>query len=136
MWRVRPPRVTYFFAEAYVAMDDLARALQYQARLQDELKCSCESHDMVLMDLKECMPKDDDTREVLDVTRRSLEGARRRTIELKRKADDAQERTRSHKVRCRRATEDHMRAEEVLNNSLGCLCDLVRDIAGATHALS
>ena len=29
-----------------------------------------------------------------------------------------------------------MMAEEVLNNSLGCLGDLVRDSAGATHALS
>ena len=29
-----------------------------------------------------------------------------------------------------------MSAEEELNNSLGCLGDLVKDTAGATHALS
>ena len=87
-------------------------------------------------ELKEFMSKVDDTREVLDNTRRGLEDANKRTIELERKADDAHDRTRSHRERCRRATKDHVMAEEVLNNSLGCLCDLVKNTASATHALS
>ena len=65
-----------------------------------------------------------------------LEGASQRTIELKRKADDAHDRTRSHLERCRRATKDHMKAEEVLNNNMGCLGLVVKDTASATHALS
>ena len=135
MWNMRSPRVTSFFAEAHAAMDELAAAQQYQARPQDELKSTCESHDMALMDLKEYVSKVDDTREVLDITRRSLEDASKRTIELKRKADDAHDRTRSHRDRCQRATKDHMMAEEILSKSLGCLDDLVKDTTGATHAL-
>ena len=65
-----------------------------------------------------------------------LEDASKRTIELKRKADDAHDRTRSHRERCQRATKDHMMAEEVLNNSLGCMGDLVKDTASATYAVS
>ena len=44
------------FAEACVATDELA-AQQHQARLQDEMKSSCESHDMALMDMKEFTSK-------------------------------------------------------------------------------
>ena len=121
------------FAGAYVAMAELAAAQQYQARPQDALKSFCESHDMALMDLKEYMSKIDDTREVLDVTCRGLEDVCERTIELRRKADDAHDRTRFHRERCRRATKDH---EEVLNNSVGCLAALVNDTASATHAVS
>ena len=58
--------VDTLFAEVYVAMDDLATAQQYQARLQDELKHSCESHDIALTDLKECMSMVEDTREPAD----------------------------------------------------------------------
>ena len=107
-----------------------ARAQQHQARLHDELKSSRESRDMALM--KQTMSKVDGTREVLDIACRSLEDVRR---PLKRKADDAHDRTGSHRKRYRRATEDHMKAEEVLNNSLGCLGDLVEDTASATHTL-
>ena len=54
---------------------------------------------MALVDLKEAMSKVDDTREVLDITCRGLEDVSKRTIELKRKADDAHDRTRSHTER-------------------------------------
>ena len=57
-------------------------------------------------------------------------------MELKRKADDAHDRTRSHGERCWRPTKDHMMAEEFLNNGLGCLGDLVKDTTGATRSLT
>ena len=56
-----------------------------------------------------------------------MEDAGAKTIELKRKADDARDSTRSHRERCRRATCEHVWAEEELDNSLGCLGDLVKD---------
>ena len=45
-------------------------------------------------------------------------------------------RTILHRDSLRRATRDHAKAEEVLNNSLGCLGTLVKDTAGATHTLA
>ena len=50
-----------------------------------------------------------------------LQESIQRHTELKRKADDAHERTLSNWERFRRATKDHMTAEEALNNFLGCL---------------
>ena len=91
---------------------------------------------MALMGLREFLSKVDDTREVFDITRRGLEDAIERNIELKLKADDAHAKTGSYRERWRRATSDHMMAEEVPNNSLGCLGDLVQDTTTATHALS
>ena len=38
-------------------MDELVAAQQHQARCQDEVKSSRESHDMALMGLKETMSK-------------------------------------------------------------------------------
>ena len=95
------------FVEADEAMDQLAAAQQHQARFQD-------------LDDAACADPDD---------------ASQRTIELKRKADDAHDRTRSHRERCWRVTKEHMMADEVHNNSLGCLAELVRDTVCATHAL-
>ena len=97
-------------------MDELAAAQQHQARFQDELKSSRES-----LDIAACG---------------DLEDASKRTIELKRKADDSHGRTRSHRELRGRATQDHMMAEEALNNGSGCLGDLGKDAASATHSLS
>ena len=68
------------YAEAYEATDEHAAAQQHQARFQDELKSSLKSHYMAHIDLKETMSKVDDTREVLDIACRGLEGASKRTI--------------------------------------------------------
>ena len=87
------------FAASHEAMDELAKAQQYQDRPQDELKGSCDSRDMAFVDLKSCMPKVEDTREMLDITRHSQEDAGVRT--------SAQERMRSQRDRCRRATKEH-----------------------------
>ena len=124
------------FADERMAMNELATAQQHQARLQEELKSSRECLDIALMDLKESISKVDDRREEHDIACRGLEEGVRKTIELKRKADDAHDRTRSHKDRCWRATTDLVSAEEELNNSFGRLGQLVKETAGATHALS
>ena len=118
---------TWANVETETAESDLL--FQHQARFQEELKSSRESFNIAFREFNNC-------RALHDAACVDLEDTRQRTIELKRKADDAHERTRSHRERCRRATKDHMRAEEVLINSLGCLGELVRDTASATHALS
>ena len=120
---------THFFAEAYEAMDELAVAQQRQARFQDDLNCTRESLEIPFRELKNC-------RTLHDAACDDLEDASKRTLEVKRKADDAHDRTRSHRERCRHATKDFTMAEEVLHNNLGCLRDLVKDTASATHALS
>ena len=107
-----------------------------QARFHDELKSSRESLDIEALDVEEAASKLKDCRDLHDTVCRGVEDVSKRTIELKRKADHGHDKTRSHRERCRRATEDHMMAEEVHNNSLGCLGDLVKDTASATHALS
>ena len=58
------------------------------------------------------------------------------TFDLKRKADDDHDRTRSVRDRCRRPTKDLVLAEVELNDSIGRLGQLVKETAGATHALS
>ena len=50
------------------------------------------------------------------------------------KAENAHTGTILHRDSLRRATRDQVKAEEVLNNSLGCFGTLVKDTAGATHA--
>ena len=55
---------------------------------------------------------------------------------MKRKADDADDRISFHRDQCRRATKELVSAEEELNDSLGRLGQLIKDTAGATHALS
>ena len=67
---------------------------------------------------------------------RSLEDASTRTIETERKADDAHDRIRSHRDRCRRATKELKTAEEDLNDSLGRMGQLIKDTSWATDALS
>ena len=117
------------FAMSYEAMDELAKAQQCQSRCQDELDSSLQSMDAAIRELNNC-------RALHDVACDELKEASQRTIELKRKADDAHDRTRSHRDRCRRATKEHVRAEEALNDDLGYLGLLVKDTANATHALS
>ena len=65
-----------------------------------------------------------------------LKNACQRTGELKRKADDAHERTRSHRERCRRGTKEHTKSEVAINYSLGCLGWLIKETANATHSLT
>ena len=59
-----------------------------------------------------------------------------KTMDLKRKAYDAHDMTCSHRDWCRRATKELTKAEEALNDNLGCFGDLVKDTASSTYALS
>ena len=63
------------------------------------------------------------------------ETGRRHYSELKRKAEEAHTRTCLQRESMRRATSDHVKAEEVLNNG-GCLGTVAKDTAGATHAVT
>ena len=82
------------------------------------------------------MSKVNDSRELRDVVSRELQAAGTRTTETKRKADDAHDRIRSHRDRCRRATEELKTAEEDLNDGLGRMGQLIKDTSWATDALS
>ena len=62
--------------------------------------------------------------------------ASQRTAELKRKATEAHEKTRSHRERCRRITNEHTRSEAAVNHSLGFLGWCVKETAAATHSLT
>ena len=61
-------------------------------------------------------------------------GRGRRPCDLKRKATEAQENLISHRERTRRFTNEHVRAEALVNNSLGALEHAVKDAAAATHS--
>ena len=65
-----------------------------------------------------------------------LQDAGKRTTETKRKADDAHDRIRTYRFRCRRATKELETAEKDFNDSLALMSQLIKDTAGATHALS
>ena len=111
------------FAVAYEAMDDLDKAQKAQA-----LKATRESMDVVFRAFRNCWASVDGAFRELSFCRAlrgavcvDLDGANQRTDELKRKADDAHDRTRSHRERCRRAMKEHMKSEEALNYKLGCL---------------
>ena len=89
------------FAEVYKPMDELAKAQQHQARLQDELKNFRESLDIAVLDVEEAKLKD--CRGLHDTVCRGLEDVGKKTVESKRKADNAHDKSRSHRERCQRA---------------------------------
>ena len=95
-------------------MDELAKAQQHQARCQDEVKGCRESLGTVVRKLKNCQV-------LLGAACDDLADAGTKSVDLRRKADDAHDRIRSHRHRCRRATKDLVSAEEELNDSLGLL---------------
>ena len=72
---------------------------QHQARCQDEVKGCRESLETIVRDIN-------NRRALLDAACDDLADAGTKTIDLKRKADDAHGSTRSHRDRCRRATKD------------------------------
>ena len=65
-----------------------------------------------------------------------MEEEGRRHSELKRKAEEGHTRTFLQRECIRRATSDHVKAEVVFNNGVGCLGTIVRETANATHALT
>ena len=65
-----------------------------------------------------------------------MKKASQHTGDLKRKAAEAHEKTRSHPERCRRITSEHTRSEATVNHSLGSLGWCVKETAAATHSLT
>ena len=119
------------FAVAYVAMGELDKARKDQDRLQDELEATCESMVDASKEYTNCWAnlngalREVNNLRVLHVeTCADLKKACQRTDELKRKAHDAHERTRSTK------------SEAAVNHSLVCLGWFVTETANATHALT
>ena len=100
-----------------------ATTQQHQARCQDEVKGCRDSLDEIVKDLT-------NFRAFLKVACDDLADAGMKTIDLKRKADDAYDKTCSRRDRCRRATKELTKAEEV------CIGVLVKDTTSAPHALS
>ena len=62
--------------------------------------------------------------------------ARQKTHDLKRKASKAQENLLSHRERTRRISNEHGKAEALVNDSLGALGHAVRHAAQATHSVT
>ena len=86
-------------ANERTAVDDLAKAQQHLARLQDELKKSRETLDIAVLDVEEAASELKDCRDLHDTVCRGLEDVGKKTIEMKRKAHDAHDRTRSDRDR-------------------------------------
>ena len=110
------------------ALEGLAEVEQEQERFREEQKHTRDNLDTAFIELN-------NLRDLHDAACR-LEDAGKKTIEMMRKADDASDRISSHREQCRRATKELVTAEEELNDSLGRLGQLIKDTAGATHALS
>ena len=89
--------VDTFMPKRTGAMDELAKAQPHQARCQDEVFCSCESLNIAFRKVNNCGA-------LHGAACDDLADAGTKTIDLKRKADDAHDRTGSHKERCWRAT--------------------------------
>ena len=133
---------TWAFVEKEAAEDDLLLAEEdeaidlfeaarlHQARILDELESCRESLDSAFREFNKCRP-------LHRAACADLKDASLRTTELNRKADEAHERSQSHKECCRRATKDHMMAERGTLQQPGLPGrSLVEDTAGATHALT
>ena len=86
--------------EVRVSVDELSEAQRYQDRLHGEVKDSRESLVIAVLDVEEATSKLKDCRDHHDATSRSLEDEGKKTIETKRKADDAHDRIRTHRDRC------------------------------------
>ena len=56
--------------------------------------------------------------------------------ELEKKAEEAHTKTSVQRDCIRRATSDHVKAEEVLNNVVACPSNFVKVTVGVTHALT
>ena len=65
-----------------------------------------------------------------------LKNSCRRIVELKRKADDAHDRTGVSQGTMSTSTKERMKSEAAVNHNLLCLGLLVKYTANATHALT
>ena len=138
------------YAVASEVAEELDRAQKDQDRLQDELECSCEDLATACKEFSNCWATHEAASAKLSSAFREVSNRRatheaicaevrracHKTSELKRKATEAQENMISHRERTRRITNEHARAEALVNNSLGTPGHCVRDAAAATHSLT
>ena len=128
---------------------ELGRAQKDQARLQDELECTCEDLATASKEFSNCWATHEAAsaklsrafREVSDrrATHEAICEVRKachKTSELKRKDTEAQEKIMSHRKRTRRIAKEHTRAGALVNDSLGILVCCVREAAAAAHCLT
>ena len=111
-----------------------------QNRPQDELDATRESMDIVSREFTNCWAhlntafRSQRTKHST-MSRVSLQNVCQTTAELKR-ADDAHERTKSHKEGCRRATKEHTKFKAATNHSLGRSGWFHKETANATQSLT
>ena len=124
-------------------MEEFTEAQQNQERRQGELKDYPVCLDNAFAEVNEANRNLEDEGERIAETsaefqeaNRNLEDAGKGSTETKRKADDAHDRIKTHRDRCRRATKELGTFEEDLNDSLGRMEQLKEDTAAATHTLS
>ena len=145
------------FAVACEVGEELDRAQKDQDRLQDELEVTCEGMVTASKEFSNCWALPNAACANVTNTSAKLNGAFRefsncratheavcagvmkasqRTAVLKRTHAEAHEKTRSHRERCRRVTNDHTRSEATVNHSLGFLEWCLKETATATHSLT
>ena len=126
--------------------EELDRAQKDQDRLQDELECACEDLATASREFSNCRATVDAASAKLSSAFREdrnrwatheaicAEGRKacHKSSELKRKATEPQENMISHRKRTRRITNEHARAEALVNNSLGTLGCCQRGGRGCT----
>ena len=116
------------FASEQDAVDKLEAARQHQDGALEVLDDCRKNMDGVFREFSNCR--------ALHEAWFDAKEAGRRHSEPKRKAEEAHTRTCLQRECIRRATRDHVKTEEVLNNSVGCLGTLVKDTTRATQALT
>ena len=117
------------FAAEEDAVDKLEEARKHQDHALEVLEDCRKSTDGAIREFSNCRPPH-------EAAWFDVKEAGRRHSELKRKAEEAHTRTYLQRETIRRATSGHVKAEEVLNNGVGCVGTLVKDTADSTHALT
>ena len=124
--------------------DELERAQKDQDHLQNELDCFCEDMATAAKEFSNCWAAQEAAiaetssalREICEVIFVEVRKAWQRKCDLKEKASEAQEKVYSNEERSRRTSNEHDKAEELVNDGLGSLGQAVRAAAQATHSLT
>ena len=132
------------YAVASEVASELDRAQKDQDRLEDELDCSCVDLATASREFSNCWATQEEANAKLCIAFREIcnrraahevicveaRRARQKTI----KASEAQETQFSHREGTRSISNEHARAEALVNDGLGTLGQAVRDAAQATHS--
>ena len=143
-------KVTLEHDEGDVLHDELERARKDRDRLQDELDCSCEDMATAAREFSNCWAapeaatfKPSSSFRRICTRRAAHEAicaearkAWQRTCDLKRKASEAQDNVFSHRETTRRTSNEHARAEALVDDGLGSLGQAVRAAAQAAYSVT